>query len=301
MPDDFLLSRANVAICGLGLMGGSLALALRGKCASLLGVDPLPATVELALSLSIVDRAQTDPAQLLPQADLVILAAPILQIVALIERLPALTSRPCVVLDVGSTKRIVLEAMSRLPENFDPIGGHPICGKENLSLANAEATLYHGAPFLLTPLARTSPRAMRAADQAIEAIGAHSVIVDAAEHDRMLAATSHLPFLISSALALSAPGGAAGFVGSGFKSASRLAGTPASMMTGVLRSNRENVLAALARFQESLREVEAALRSEEEAVLPSVLDRSRAAYRSLAAKESPTENVTRDKISKFSI
>ena len=100
----------------------------------------------------------------------------------------------------------------------------------------------------------------------------------------MLAATSHLPFLISSAVALSTPGEAAGCVGPGFKSASRLAGTPASMMGGVLESNRENVLAALARFQESLREVEAALRSEDEAVLRSVLNLSQAAYRSLAGK-----------------
>jgi prephenate dehydrogenase len=284
MPNDFRLADATVAICGLGLMGGSLAMGLRGKCASLLGIDPHPATLELALSLSIVDRASSDAATLLPEADLIILAAPIFEIISLIGKLPALTSRPCVVLDLGSTKQQVVEAMSRLPDYFDPLGGHPICGKENLSLANAEANLFRDAPFCLAPLPRTTSRALSAARQLIEAIGARPVIVEAEEHDRLLASTSHLPFLLASALALSTPGEAGRFVGPGFKSTSRLAGTPASMMMGVLQSNRENVLAALAQFQESLRKVEAALRSDDEAVLPSALNRSQSAYRSLVGK-----------------
>ena len=279
--DDFFLARANVAIVGLGLMGGSLALALKGKCAALLGVDTHPATLELALRQSIVDRASADPAALLPAADLVILAAPVPAILTLLEQLPAFTPNPCIVMDLGSTKRQIVDAMSRLPARFDPLGGHPICGKEKLSLAHAERTLYYAAPFLLTPLARTSARARSAAQQIVDAIGAKATLLDAAEHDRILASTSHLPFLLSSALALTTPQEFAAFVGPGFKSTSRLAGTPSSMMLGVLQTNRENVLAALRGLQSQLAALESALSSDDLPELELLLNTANAAYQSL--------------------
>jgi prephenate dehydrogenase len=278
---DFNLAGSKVAIIGLGLMGGSLALGLRGKCAALYGIDPHLLTLELALSQHIVDYADSDPAKLLPEADLVILSAPVPAILTLLEQLPSFTPNPCIVMDLGSTKRLVVEAMSRLPERFDPIGGHPICGKEKLSLANAERTLYYAAPFLLTPLQRTSVRALSAADQIIEALGAKGRTLDAVEHDRILASTSHLPFLISSALALTTPGDVTSFIGPGFRSTSRLAGTPASMMLGVLQSNRENVLNAVCGMQKQLTEIETALSANDFSKLESILNESNAAYQSL--------------------
>ena len=282
MPDDdFFLARSKIAILGLGLMGGSLALGLRGKCAALYGIDSHHATLELALSQNIVDYADSDPANLLPEADLVILSAPVPAILTLLEKLPALTPNPCIVMDTGSTKRRIVESMSRLPERFDPIGGHPICGKEKLSLANAERTLYYAAPFLLTPLERTSPRALSAAHQIIEAVGAKATALDATDHDRILASTSHLPFLLSSALALATPKDAAAFIGPGYKSTSRLAGTSPSMMLGVLQSNRENVLNALSEIQEQLAEIKTALMSNDDSKLESILNEAQKKYQSL--------------------
>jgi len=263
-------------------MGGSLALGLKGKCAALYGIDPHPPTLELALSQQIVDYADSDTAKLLPEVDLVILSAPVPAILTLLEQLPSFTPNPCIVMDLGSTKKQIVESMSRLPERFDPIGGHPICGKEKLSLANAERTLYYAAPFLLTPLERTSPRAISAAEQIIEALGAKAKTLDAAEHDRILAATSHLPFLVSSALALAVPMDVTPFVGPGFKSTSRLAGTPSSMMLGVLQSNRENVLNALHGIQARLAEIESALTTEDFTKLRSILDEAHSTYQSLS-------------------
>jgi prephenate dehydrogenase len=277
---DFTLSTSKIAIIGLGLMGGSLALGLKGKCAALYGCDPHLPTLELALSQHIVDYADSDPANLLAEVDLVILSAPVPAILTLLEQLPAYTSNPCIVMDMGSTKCLIVESMSRLPERFDPIGGHPICGKEKLSLANAERTLYYAAPFLLTPLERTSPRAISAANQIIEAIGAKAKTLDAIEHDRILAATSHLPFLISSALALATPQDVTPFVGPGFKSTSRLAGTSSSMMLGVLQSNRENVLNGLRGMQSQLTEIESALSSEDFVKLESILNEAQSKYHS---------------------
>lgn len=275
---DFNLAESKIAIIGLGLMGGSLALGLRGKCASLYGIDPHLPTLELALSQHIVDYADSDPAKLLPEADLVILSAPVPAILTLLEKLPAYTPNPCIVMDLGSTKRLVVDAMSKLPERFDPIGGHPICGKEKLSLANAERTLYYAAPFLLTPLERTSSRALSAANQIIEALGAKGKVLDAIDHDRILASTSHLPFLISSALARTTPEDVAPFVGPGFKSTSRLAGTSSSMMLGVLQSNRENVLNALHGMQAELAQIESALSAGDFEKLESLLNEAQSKY-----------------------
>lgn len=286
---DFNLAESKIAIIGLGLMGGSMALGLRGKCAALYGIDPHQPTIELALSQQIVDYADSDPANLPPDVDLVILAAPVPAILALINHLcnpeaqrsgPLTISHSVIIMDLGSTKRLVVEAMSKLPERFDPIGGHPICGKEKLSLANAERTLYYAAPFLLTPLERTSARALSAANQIIEALGAKGKTLDAVDHDRILASTSHLPFLISSALARTTPQDVAPFVGPGFKSTSRLAGTSSSMMLGVLQSNRENVLNALRGMQSQLAEIETALAVEDFTKLETLLNEAQAQYHS---------------------
>jgi prephenate dehydrogenase len=278
---DFNLAESKIAIIGLGLMGGSLALGLRGKCAALYGIDPHLPTLELAISQHIVDYADSDPANLLPQADLVILSAPVPAILTLLEQLPSFTPNPCVVMDLGSTKKQIVDAMSHLPERFDPIGGHPICGREKLSLANAERTLYYAAPFLLTPLTRTSTRAIFAANQIIEALGAKSKTLNAMEHDRILAFTSHLPFLVASALTLTTPENVSSFIGTGFKSTSRVAGTPSSMMLGVLQSNRENVLNALHSLQVQLSVIEDALTSENVEQLEAILDQSRSSYQTL--------------------
>ena len=264
-------------------MGGSMALGLRGKCAALYGIDPHPATLELALSQHIVDEANRDPATLLPKADLIILAAPVPSILDLLAHLPSLTPNPCIVLDLGSTKRLIVEAMSRLPERFDPIGGHPICGKEKLSLVNAERTLYYAAPFLLTPLERTSPRALSAAQQIIDALGAKARTLDAVEHDRILASTSHLPYLVSSALALATSPEVSSFIGPGFKSTSRLAGTSSSMMLGVLQTNRENVLSALRGVQNQLLEIESALSMNDFSKLESILNAAQSKYQAFTS------------------
>jgi prephenate dehydrogenase len=133
----------------------------------------------------------------------------------------------------------------------------------------------------LTPLERTSQRALSAAHQIIDALGAKATILDALDHDRILASTSHLPFLLASALALATPQEVAAFIGTGFKSTSRVAGTPASMMLGVLQSNRENVLNALHGLQQQLSEIESSLSSANVSQLESILNQSRSSYQTL--------------------
>jgi prephenate dehydrogenase len=285
MEDGFSLEQATVGIFGLGLMGGSLAMALKGRCARLIGCDTHLPTLELALSKNIIDHALPHPLPLSlweRGVDLLILAAPVPAILNFLHQVRSTNYQsPITILDLGSTKREITQAMSALPPNFDPIGGHPICGKEKLGLENADPNLYRGAPFVFTPLERTSPRAKSAAIQLIFAVGAHPIEITAEEHDRVLASTSHLPFLIASALAHSTPQAFAPLIGPGFRSTSRLAGTPAHMMMGILQSNRDNVLNALQTFRNSLAAFESVLQDENYSQLELLLDQSRASYGSL--------------------
>lgn len=277
----FSLKEANIAIIGLGLMGGSLALSLKERCRRLSACDPHLPTLELARRQEIVHLAGSDPAKILANAGLVILAAPVPAIIEWLGRLPEYIQHPCIVLDIGSSKREIVAALETLPTNFDPIGGHPICGRERLSLENAERFLYRDAPFVLTPLPRTTERARSAALQIVEALGANPVWLDADAHDRILAATSHLPYLLSSALTLATPEDSSSLIGPGFRSSARLAGTPSSMMLGVLQSNRDNVLASIRRLQAELQSIESILAADDFKTIKTSLDNARAKYQTL--------------------
>jgi len=281
MEPDFNLKDANIALIGLGLMGGSLALSLKGRCRRLSALDPDLATLELARRQEIVHMADNDPAKILADAALVILACPVPAIVDWLGSLPEYIQHPCIVLDIGSSKRTIIAALEKLPAHFDPIGGHPICGRERLSLENAERFLYRDASFVLTPLSRTSQRARSAALQIVEALGARPIWLDADDHDRILASTSHLPYLLSSALALATPEDAAPLVGPGFRSTSRLAGTPSSMMLGVLKFNRDNILASIHRLQTELYTIESVLAAGDFTSLETALNNARAKYQNL--------------------
>lgn len=282
----FRLENAKITIIGLGLMGGSLALSLKGNCRVLAGLDTNPAVVAFARREGTVDAVGSDAAQMLADADMVILACPLPAILDWLSCLPDFIQQECIVMDIGSSKRVVLDAMAQLPMNFDPIGGHAICGKETLSLENAEAHLYQDAPFVITPLERSGHNAREAALQIISLLGARPLWADAEKHDRMLAATSHLPFLLASALSLAVPREAAPFAGPGLRSSTRLAGTPASMMLGVLRSNRNNVLAVLRNFQQQLTDLEEAVKNDDVDELASLLDSARSCHKELMDNEA---------------
>ncbi|RCK75450.1 MAG: Prephenate and/or arogenate dehydrogenase [Anaerolineae bacterium] len=252
------LSNCRVLIVGLGLMGASLALALRGKCKALYGVDQNEDTCRLALMHEVVEAVWQDATQT-RAVDMIILAVPVGQILCLLEKLNATIQTPTVIMDIGSTKTVICQKMGELAEQFDPIGGHPMCGKETLGIQSAEAAIYQGAPFALVPLARTSPYAKSLAEQLVTAIGSRVVWLDPATHDRMVAAVSHLPYLIASALTLSTPLELTSLIGPGFRSSTRLAATPTSMMLDVLKTNHLFILEAIERVELELSQLKTML------------------------------------------
>jgi prephenate dehydrogenase len=268
-PISFLAGR-RVAIIGLGLMGGSLALALRGRVTELLAADPDPATRILACERRIVNQIVADPVEIISLADVIILAAPVRAILSHIHLLADMARHSQrlnepqppvspIVLDLGSTKQEIVEAMETLPEIFDPLGGHPMCGKEVSGLAHADGDIFRGAKFAFTPLERTSPRARIFAEALADAVGAAPLWIDPATHDRWVAATSHLPYLLANALAGVTPAEAAPLIGTGFRSTSRLAPSSLSVMLDILRTNRQPVLEALQRYQTQVEAIEKSL------------------------------------------
>jgi prephenate dehydrogenase len=251
MEDHFFMD-TKIAIWGLGLIGGSLALALHGKCKMLLGIDLDPTTLVIAQKDGIVDLAAAEPDSILKQADLIILAAPVSAILNHLRDLPQLHPGSAVIIDVGSTKSEIVATMDKLPDRFDPIGGHPICGKEKSSLANADKGIFQGAPFGLVSLPRTSAQAKTCAEHLVQMVGSYPLWLDPETHDRLVAATSHLPYLIANALATATPKAGAPLVGPGLRSTTRLAGSSPRMMRDICVSNREAILVALGRFRDCL-------------------------------------------------
>lgn len=271
--DDFIIEQ-RICIVGLGLMGGSLALALRGYCTRLIGVDPDPETLALAREKTVVDFATDDLAEVLDQTDLVILAAPVRVNLALLEKIPQIHPGQLSIIDLSSTKSVIVAAMDQLPERFAALGGHPMCGKEEAGLSHADGKLFWDTTFALTETARTTPALRTLAGQIITVISAQPLWVDAPTHDRWAAATSHMPYLISSALAASTPLEVAPLIGPGFQSTSRLAGSDITMMIDILTTNREQVLGALARYKSTLEEIERAMRNNGDE-LPDLLEDAR--------------------------
>jgi prephenate dehydrogenase len=274
------ISTCRVAIWGLGLMGGSLALALKEKCSALVGIDVDEKSVEFAVNRGIVQDGSTNPKDLLAGSDVIVLATPVRTIQALLETLPDLLQQGAVVMDLGSTKREILQKMGELPERFDPVGGHPMCGKEKGTIINADAAIFKGATFALVEHPRSSSRAKALAEEIAIAAGSRPLWLDADAHDRAVAASSHVPFLLANALAKATPESAAPLIGSGFRSTTRVAGTPANMMIDVLQTNADHIQEALDNVRQILDRYEELIREKKFQILAQELEQGAEQYRS---------------------
>lgn len=245
----------TVTIVGLGLMGGSLALALRPSGVRLVGVEVDGETRQQARAAGVVDAVSSSVAKGVAGADLVVLATPVRTILALLAELPP---GPYTVLDFGSTKEEICRALAALPKPITTLGGHPMCGKEQAGLAAAEATLFEGATFVLCRGARTTPAAEALALAVVEAIGARPLFLEPATHDALVALVSHLPYLLAATLMelaateASVDGHVWPVSASGFRDMTRLAGSDPQMMGDIVLTNRRAILACLRAYQGKL-------------------------------------------------
>jgi prephenate dehydrogenase len=268
----------KIGIVGLGLIGGSIALAARQLWpkALVIGVDNKD-VLETAMRLHAIDVA-ADDLVVLAEADIVILAAPVKSNIALLAELDENVGQPAVITDTGSTKRSIVDVAGSLPARFTFIGGHPLAGAAHGGLEHARPDLFSGRPWVLTPLARPESRALPADDQGgalraddrsgrpsgrpephgagidkltgfIQALGAVPRVMGAEEHDRLLAFLSHLPQLTASAL-MQVVGDAVGpaglaLAGRGLADTTRLASSPPDIWRDIAATNADEIGPAL--------------------------------------------------------
>jgi prephenate dehydrogenase len=267
----------QVSIVGLGLMGSSLAGALRGQCRAVIGVARRAETIETALAWGLVDRGTTDLSSGVREADIVILATPVRVILGQLAGIGPLMPEGCLLMDLGSTKAHIVAEMARLPDHVQPLGGHPMCGKEITGIEAADPALYRGCTFILTPLPRTSEEALALGYALAKAVGARPLILEPERQDHLVATVSHLPYLLACALVstadatTSADPAAWEIVAGGYRDTSRVAGSDVTMMIDILLTNRREVLKALDTYQTQLRDLVRLVEAGDEENLRTVL------------------------------
>jgi cyclohexadieny/prephenate dehydrogenase len=260
---------SRVAILGLGLMGASLALALkkRGWCGELIGYARREETRLQALKTGVVDRICDHAADAADGADVVVLCVPIWSIAQLAASIVSRLKPGAVVTDVGSTKSRLLETVGPLFAGSKAcfIGSHPICGSEKTGLDAGHPDLYEGRLTIICPSAETPREAERAVAELWRAAGSEVVEMAPQQHDSILAATSHLPHMVAAALARSVANGnpseRADYCGTGFKDTTRVASGSADMWVDIIDTNRAALEQELDRFAEELQGLIQILRS----------------------------------------
>lgn len=253
------LKNLQIVVVGLGLMGASLGGALRGKCARVVGVARRADVVEMALARGFVDAGTTDLLAGVRDADVVVLSTPVRVIVQQLAQIAPHLRPGCVVMDLGSTKAEIVAAMDHmLPAHVQPLGAHPMCGKETSGIEVAEVTLYQGRTFILTPLARTTPETLALGVALAEAVGAKPLVLEADRQDYLVGTVSHLPYLLACALVATADVTTSKdpavwkIVAGGFRDTSRVAGSDVQMMLDILMTNQAHVLDAVKVFEQQL-------------------------------------------------
>ncbi|GAB5490193.1 MAG: hypothetical protein Phog2KO_04080 [Phototrophicaceae bacterium] len=260
----------HLAVVGLGLMGGGIAMAMRDRCDTITGMDLNPATRQYALDNGIVDYATDDLREAVNEADTVILAAPVRVITEILKmRIGSYLRSNTLLIDIGSTKFDICEAMGHLPIGIGAIGGHPMAGKENNGIEAADPTIYYGRPFVLCQTRRTTPATHERALRFVEALGAEVIEMEAERHDRIVAGISHLPYILSASMVATITKEANvdeafwQLAAGGFRDMSRLAASDIKMMGDILSTNTRAVATLLAMFRVQLAQLETMLISGE--------------------------------------
>ena len=272
----------RAAIVGVGLIGGSLALAARaaGLIGEVVGLGRSAANLDVARQRGIIDHAVQDPAAIGP-VDLVVLAVPVRSTARMAAALLPHLRPGTVVTDVGSVKgEVVAQCEAALPADRPFVGGHPIAGSERAGAAAADAGLFRGAPCVLTPTARTDATALVAVRALWEGVGARVSEMTPAAHDRALAWVSHLPHVVAYALVgalAGADGQLAALAGGSWRDATRVAASPAELWRDIFLANREAVLAATDAFGAEVARLRAALAAGDDPALLALLERAVAA------------------------
>ena len=260
----------QLGLIGCGLMGGSFALALRrhGLVRRVVGYSKSPSTTERAKRMGVIDVAAESALLAVSGSDIVLLAVPVAASETTFRAIRDLVDPGVLVMDVGSTKRDVVDAARRALKDRVPsfVPAHPIAGKEVAGIEHADAGLYAGRQVILTPIARTRPELVQKATDVWAAIGAQVLKMSPENHDAAFAAVSHLPHLLAFAYFSAIARQPAGrdflsLAGPGFRDFTRIAASDPAVWRDILLANREEVLKQSQRFRHTLDAFEHVMRS----------------------------------------
>lgn len=271
-------SLRQVSVIGLGLLGGSVSLAVRQRMpgVQVVGYSHRAATRRKAKALGIATQVVGDLAAATATADLVILATPIFTFEQYFSDLSAVVPPGCIVTDVGSTKLLPHQwAEQRLSSSARYVGSHPIAGSEQRGVEFARDDLFDTARCILTATPSTDRTAMKLLKDFWSALGCSMRVMSPDEHDRVYANISHLPHVIAAGLVNASDDEDMKFAGKGFLDSTRISSGPASIWTDVLLANRENIAAGLDRTIAELSRLQAAIRDGQRDRITELLETAR--------------------------
>lgn len=279
-----------LAVIGVGLIGGSFALAARqrGIVDKVVAVARRAETLATALDRGIADEVTDDPAQAAAQADLIYIAAPVRATEAILEAIAPVVCPETLVTDAGSTKAAVVRlAEQHLADRCVFVGGHPMAGSDEAGPAAARADLFQHKTYILTPTPDTPVAALARMRDVVTAIDGVVVLAEPEQHDRLVAATSHLPHLVAAALCgalgdlASRTGDILPFTGTGLRDATRIAKGPPEVWRDILLDNRDNLKTALRLFSDEIAHYTDAMQAEDGEALVELLGKARRFRRGL--------------------
>ena len=276
----------KLVIVGVGLIGGSFALALRkaGLVKHITGVGRSQANMQRAVELGVIDEIATDIASALNGADLVFLAMPVGQTASTLEKIAPHLHANTLVTDAGSTKQDVIAAARHhlsMQNRHHFVPGHPIAGAEHSGVQAAQADLYTHKHVILTPLPETSTAAVERVQQLWQACHAQVSLMPPDEHDRVLAATSHLPHILAFTLmnhlnhSTDDPESLLRFAGSGFRDFTRIASSSPEMWRDICLANREALLEQIDAYQDELKVLQKLLKNNDDDALEHAFSQAR--------------------------
>jgi prephenate dehydrogenase len=270
----------TVAIVGVGLIGGSIGLAVRERklARTVVGIGRREKSLETAANVGAIDRGTTDLAEGVAQAEVVVVSTPVDTVADIVLQAAAATPMHALVTDAGSTKAAIVAAVESgwvgRVDGPQFVGSHPVAGDHRTGPEHARADLLAGRTVIVTPTAGTPADVVARATAFWQALGANVTTMTPAEHDAALAATSHLPHLVASALAVATPERLLPLAASGWRDTTRVAGGDPALWRPIFTTNRENVLAALERFQQTIGKLRDALERHDDRRLVELLEQA---------------------------
>jgi prephenate dehydrogenase len=267
----------RLSILGVGLLGGSIGLAVKAAAipCRIVGYGHRPATLKRALEMGAIDESASSCKEAVAGADLVILCTPVGLFETLMTEMAPGLAAGATVTDVGSTKRSVVEMAGRLlPGAVHFVGSHPMAGSEKRGVEYARADLFQGARCIVTPTEKANPTALAAVEQFWGQLGMRTEQMSPQEHDRLICDISHLPHAIAAALVAMQGDDALPLAGKGFLDTTRIAGGEGALWRDILQDNRDNLIDALTRFRDMLDELVRLLEPEQREALAKWLDQA---------------------------